>query len=175
MFQKRIILLFILLACNFNVIGQTPMTMHSPKKASLYSVAIPGLGQYYNKKYWKIPIIYIALAASLSAAKSNNSEYLHYKKAYEYRIDEDQYTIDPYVDIYSESNLITRKNYFRKYRDLSYIVSVGVYLMNILDASIDAHLFNFNVNENISLNIEPLPINMMDRNSLALSLKFNFD
>jgi hypothetical protein len=148
---------------------------HSPKKASLYSAMVPGAGQFYNKKLWKIPIIYAGIGTALYAAQWNQKEYLHYREAYEYRTDEDETTIDPYEDQFTESNLITIKNYRRKNRDLAYIITAGIYLLNIIDASVDAHLFKFNVNEDISLNIQPQFMQANYQNIPALSLKLNWN
>ena len=175
MFPKRITLLLILFACSFSIYAQIQVDNHSPKKASLYSAIIPGAGQFYNKKHWKIPIIYASIGTALSAAQWNQKEYLHYKEAYEYRTDEDEATIDPYEDQFTESNLITIKNYHLKNRDLAYILTAGIYLLNIIDASVDAHLLKFNVNEDISLNIQPQFMQANYQNIPALSLKLNWN
>ena len=151
------------------------MNNHSPKKASIYSAIIPGAGQFYNKKYWKIPIVYLGIGSAFYAAQWNRDEYEKFKKAYEYRTDEDETTIDPYVNQYTESNLITEKNSYRKNRDLAYIITAGIYLLNIIDASIDAHLFNFNVHDDISLKIQPQLMQSNHQNTLALSLKLNLN
>lgn len=175
MFPKRITLLFILFTCSFSIYAQIQVDDHSPKKASLYAAIIPGAGQFYNKKYWKIPLVYLSLGSALYVAKQNQNEYLHYRQAFEYRTDEDETTIDPYVDQYTESNLITEKNIRRKNRDLAYIIAAGIYLLNIIDASVDAHLFKFNVNDDISLNIQPQFMQENHQNTLALSLKLNWN
>ena len=151
------------------------MDEHSAKKASLYSAIIPGGGQFYNKTHWKIPLIYASIGTALYTAKWNQKEYLHYKEAYEYRTDTDESTIDIYENQYTESNLITIKNYYRNNRDLAYIITVGIYLLNIIDASVDAHLFKFNVNEDISLNIQPQLMQTSYQNTFALSLKLNWN
>ena len=155
--------------------AQIQVNDHTPKKASIYAAIIPGAGQFYNKKYWKIPIVYLSLGSALYVAKQNQNEYLHYRQAFEYRTDDDETTIDPYVDQYTESNLITEKNIRRENRDLAYIIAAGIYLLNIIDASVDAHLFKFNVNDDISLNIQPQLIQASHQNTLALSLKLNWN
>jgi len=175
MFPKRIALLFILFACSFSIYAQIQVNDHAPKKASIYAAIIPGAGQFYNKKYWKIPIVYLSLGSALYVAKQNQNEYLHYRQAFEYRTDDDETTIDPYVDQYTESNLITEKNIRRENRDLAYIIAAGIYLLNIIDASVDAHLFKFNVNDDISLNIQPQFMQASHQNTLALSLKLNWN
>lgn len=175
MFSKRIIALFILLSSFCTSFAQKQVKDHSPKKASLYSALLPGAGQFYNKKHWKIPVIYAGIGTALYLAKTNKDEYEHFTQALEYRTDDDESTVDPYVGRYSESNLITIKNYHRKNSDLGYIVAAGIYLLNIIDASVDAHLFNFNINDDLSLDIQPQLMNVHNTNIPALSLKLNLN
>ena len=174
MLSKKLILLLIVLGITINSKAQVFEQTKSPTKASIYSALLPGAGQVYNKKYWKVPVVYASLGTALYIANWNKKEYLHYRKAFEYRTDSDDSTLDPYVDIYTESNLITIKNYHRKNRDLAYIITVGIYLFNIIDASVDAHLFNFNVNDNLGLRLEPMLTRCQNKNVLALSLTLNF-
>ncbi len=175
MFPRKLVLFFILIVCNVNLFAQVQTQEHSPKKASLYSAILPGSGQYYNEKYWKIPVIYVGLAAALYSANQNQSKYTDYHQAYEFRTDENPNTIDAYVNQYTDANLLTLKNNHRNNRDLAYILSVGIYLLNIIDASVDAHLFKFNVNDDISLNIQPQIMQGAQENTLALSLKLNWN
>ena len=175
MFSKRITLLHILFCLYLSVLGQEKIEIHSAKKASIYSAILPGSGQVYNKKYWKTPIRYLGIGTALYAAKWNQNEYLHYRKAFEYRTDNNDNTIDEYEDRYTETNLITIKNYYRKNRDLSYIVAAGIYLLNIIDASVDAHLFNFQINDDLSFNIQPQLMGIHNQNALAISLKLNWN
>lgn len=173
MLPKKITLLNILFCLCFCVLGQDNTEVHSAKKASIFSAIIPGSGQVYNKKYWKVPVVYVSLGTALYIANWNKQEYLHYRKAFEYRTDSEESTLDPYVDIYTESNLITIKNYHRKNRDLAYIITVGIYLFNIIDASVDAHLFNFNVSDNISLRVQPKISRFHNDNMYAMSVTLN--
>ncbi len=129
--------------------------LHSPTKASIYSAILPGAGQAYNQKYWKIPIIYAGFAGLGYLAKINNDDYKIYKDAYRLRLDGDVNTVDGYVGVYSDQDLATLKNYYRRNRDLSLIGMSVLYILNILDASVDAHLFFFNVNDDLSLHIQP--------------------
>ncbi len=175
MLPKRITLLNILFCLYFCALGQNNVEIHSAKRASIYSAVFPGLGQVYNKKYWKAPIVYLSIGASLYAANWNQNEYLHYRKAFEYRTDNDESTIDDYEDRYTETNLITIKNYYRKNRDLSYIIAAGVYMLNIIDASVDAHLFNFHINDDLSLDLQPQFMDIQNHNIPALSLKLNWN
>ena len=177
MFTKRITLTLLLFAYSLFVDAQTMLQEndHSAKKASIYSAIIPGYGQYYNKKYWKIPIIYTSIGTAFYIAKWNQNKYLIYKEAFQYRTDQDETTIDEFESIYSEANLITIKNYHRKNRDLAYIISAGFYLLNIIDASVDAHLFNFTINEDVTLNITPSMVHSSINFQPALSLTLNLD
>jgi len=174
MLSKRLIfLLTIVLLCS-SLSAQSIIKEHSAKKASIYSAIVPGMGQFYNKKYWKIPLIYAALGSAFYAAQWNRSEYEHYLLAYRYRTDENESTVDPYVNRYTESNLITIKDYYRKNKDLAYIISAGLYLINILDASVDAHLFDFEVSDDISLVVQPEMINNNYQAILGISLTLNW-
>ena len=136
---------------------QADSSFHSPKKASIYSAVLPGLGQAYNKKYWKIPIVYAGLGACIYFFKSNNDEYQKTRKALIARLDTDSTTIDnTFTDPrYTDALLQDRKNYYRKNRDLSAIIGLLVYVANIIDADVDAHMMNFNVDDNLSLRVSP--------------------
>ena len=135
--------------------------IHSAKKAALLSIAFPGAGQIYNKKYWKLPIIYAGAAGLIYSLQFNQSRYVKYRNAYKYRIDNDATTVDGYVGIYSDDNLNTLQKYYHRYRDLTIIGFAALYALNIIDASVDAHLFTFNVSDDLSLNIQPTLINTL--------------
>lgn len=127
---------------------------HSPKKAALFSAVLPGLGQAYNKKYWKIPIIYAGVATTLYFANKNHQEFKTFKSAYLSRVDDDPSTIDD-LPLYSDANLLTLTEYYRRNRDLFVIGTVVVYALNVIDAAVDAHLFYFDVSDDLSLNVLP--------------------
>lgn len=128
---------------------------HSSKKALIYSTILPGLGQAYNHKYWKMPIIYGAGYLLVSSAFQNGSSYQKYLKAYRQRTDGDSTTIDPYVNLYSTDNLILIKNAYRRNRDLSIIGCVALYALNMIDAYVDAELFEFDVSDDLRASIRP--------------------
>ncbi len=129
---------------------------HSPGRAVIYSAVLPGLGQAYNKKYWKIPIVYAGLGISLYAAKFNNDRYQQYREALVIRNDTNSIIVDDFIDIYSNEDLIVLKDAYRRNRDLSWIIASAVYLLNIMDAYVDAHLFYFDVSDDLGLKISPL-------------------
>ena len=119
------------------------------------SAILPGAGQVYNKKWWKVPIIYGGFAGLGYAIIFNQGEYDLYRNAYLKRLDDNSSTVDEFDGVYSDANLIELQDYYRKNRDLSIIGGVLLYVMNIIDANVDAHLFNFDVSEDLSLNIAP--------------------
>lgn len=137
----------------------------SPKKAALYSAILPGAGQIYTKKYWKVPIVYGGLITSVYFIDENNKQYKNYKEAalLSYETGEDQLG-------YTYSELKTLKEHYRRNRDVSYFSFIGVYILNIVDASVNAHLFSFDVSDDISMNIQPY--STLSNTGLALSLNF---
>lgn len=128
---------------------------HSPKKATIYSAILPGLGQAYNRKYWKIPVIYGLGGLLTYFVVDNNRQYVNYKNAFKVRLDDNPDTIDPYVNVYSDDDLRVLKNYYRRNRDLAYIGMGVTYVLNIIDAAVDAHLFFFDVSDDLTLRAEP--------------------
>jgi hypothetical protein len=126
---------------------------HSPKKAAYMSI-LPGLGQIYNRKYWKVPIIYAGLGTALYFAIDNNKSYVKYRDAYIGRIDEDT-SNNNILPEYSTEDLRELKNYHWKYRDMSILIIAAVWALNILDATVDAHLYSFDISDNLSMRIEP--------------------
>ncbi len=127
---------------------------HSPGKAAMLSATFPGLGQIYNKKIWKVPIVYAGLGAAVYAINFNNTEYQKFRKAYTYRVDGNPNTIDDFPE-YSGDVLKRAMDFYRRNLEISYIAAGIVYVLNILDATVDAHLFYFDVSEDLSLNIRP--------------------
>lgn len=131
-------------------------SLNRPKKAGYLSAALPGLGQIYNKRYWKLPIIYGAFGTVGYFIGWNNNKYQQYRNAYllkkSFPIDE---LDDPLAIEISEDNLKRGLDYYRRNRDLLMILLVGVYLIQVLDAHIDAHLMEFDISEDLSFRIEP--------------------
>lgn len=156
---RLFLFLFLFSALTGQLAAQAPQDslalLHSPRKATIYSAILPGAGQAYNKKYWKIPIIYAGFTALTYFVVTNNQDYIIYKNAYKFRLDGDESTTDDFVGIYTDEDLVTLKNYYRRNRDLSVIGISLLYVLNIIDASVDAHLFYFNVSDELSLNVTP--------------------
>lgn len=126
---------------------------HAPRSATLRSAILPGLGQAYNRKYWKIPIVYAGLGASAYFIVRNTQQYNDFQNALIARNDPDQN--DAYQGIYTEQQLSTLKSTYRRWRDLSYISFIAVYVLQVVDANVDAHLYDFDVSDDLSLRIEP--------------------
>lgn len=143
----------------------------APSKAAFYSAILPGLGQAYNKKYWKIPIVYGALGTGVYSYLSNNTKYHRYRDAYISRLS--GYSNDDLANL-DNDRLISGQKFYQKNRDLSLLITVGIYVLNIVDANIDAHLIQFNVNENLSLQPHLLEDDLSKSQNLGFALTFNF-
>lgn len=143
----------------------------SAKKASILSIILPGSGQIYNKKYWKVPIIYSSLATSIYFICENQKKLTNYENAY---IDRVNGRTDDYIDVYNNTQLISIIDYYERNRDISMMITAAIYLLNIVDASVDAHLFDFDVSEDLSIETKPEIINTPNGKTKALSIKMNF-
>ncbi len=142
-----------------------------PTKASFYSALLPGLGQAYNKKYWKLPIVYGAIGTSLYFYINNNKKYNNYRDAYKRRLqgfNDDEYQ---YLD---DSRLIQAQRFYQRNRDLSLLVTFAFYVLNIVDANIDAHLAQFNVNDKLSFQPEVYPNEINYKLNMGISLNYKF-
>ncbi len=164
------------------------LPVHSPKKASVYSAILPGLGQAYNKKYWKIPVIYGGFTAFGYFIGWNNKNYITARRAYSDLTDKDPNT-DSYMKlkqiIYYKLNsassranlkqgLISSQDYYRRNRDLLIIITAAFYGLNIIDASVDAHFFNFDISDDLTLNLEPSVQKEKNQNIFCLNCTINF-
>ncbi len=157
-----------------------------PKKAAMLSAAFPGLGQIYNGKWWKVPILYAGVAATIYGISWNNGYYTKYKSGYYDWIDSDPYS-QSYLEVlppnsnienidasWFESQLEAKKDSYRRDRDLMIIVAVGVYMINIIDANVDAHLSDFDVTPDLSMRVSPSLIYSQGQASLGLACCFKF-
>ena len=126
-----------------------------PKKAILYSAILPGLGQVYNRQYWKVPIIYAGMAAAFIAYDFNNSRYQQYKKAYIARIDNNPSTTDEFVGLYTDANLKTLQDSYKRFADMTILFTAVGFAIQSLDALTAAHLKNFDVSKDISFRFSP--------------------
>lgn len=133
---------------------------HSAKKATLYSALLPGLGQAYNKKYWKIPIIYAGFGTLIYFINFNGTEYRDFREAYNIVAtgDSANFENNKYVVKYNANltQLEEGRNYYRRNLELNYILTGLLYILNIIDASVDANLYNFDVGEDLSIRFDPI-------------------
>lgn len=151
----------------------------SPAKAAFYSAILPGLGQAYNKSYWKIPIVYGALGTGIYFYQRNDKQYKRYRDAYKRRLDgftDDEFYGDradgrPRL---SDEGLRSAQKFYQRNKEISLLVTVGLYALNIIEANVDAHLKQFNIDENLS--VEPhLDIDPLDNRAFyGASLTFKF-
>ena len=166
--------IFILLFTTNNIYAQNissdyklrNMEKHkSPKKAAILSI-IPGAGQFYTEKYWKIPIIYSALITSAYYINDNNDQYKMYKNTYLNRMNGQDDDID-----YTNNELIILKDHYKRNREISVMLFSLTYLLNIIDASVNAHLFEYEVNENLSIQIRPVKMIDSYHTGIALNIR----
>jgi hypothetical protein len=141
-----------------------------PKRAAFYSALIPGLGQVYNKQYWKLGIVGAGLGAAGYFIYTNNAQYKKFREAYIMRIDNNPNTVDEYVNLYQTNDLNTLQNTYRQYLEYSVVFTTVGYALNILDAYVAANLRTFDINDDISLHTKPTFENQ--QLGLALVLKF---
>lgn len=127
-----------------------------PSKAALFSAILPGAGQAYNEKYWKIPVVYFVTGSLVYWADYNNKQYKRYLTAYVALNDDDETTVDEFGGAVSSENLLYYKNSFRRSRDISFLLIGAAYLLNIVDASVDAHFSDYDVGEDLSMHIRPV-------------------
>jgi len=134
---------------------------------------LPGLGQAYNKKYWKIPIVYGALGAGIYFYTTNNKNYNRTRDAYKRRIA--GFTDDEFQGRLTTDGLLERQRTFRRNQELSLLVTIAFYALNIIDANVDAHLLQFNVDEDLSFKPH-YQINEIDKTgNFGLSLNLKLD
>lgn len=136
------------------------------------SAIVPGLGQAYNKKYWKIPIIYAALGGLGYWGINNHVQYKHYSDNLKAEYDDDPSTFNSTP--YSSNQLIILKNDHKKFRDIAILAGAVVYALNIIDANVDAHLKTFDVSDDLSMKIKPYyHLNYDNTLQTGLTLKLN--
>lgn len=164
-------------------VTRPPIDPLTPSRAAFYSAILPGLGQAYNKKYWKIPIVYAALGTGLYFYIDNNNEYKRYRDAFKSRLagfDTDEFwgtdvngnpLTSPSI---SNDALIRAQKTLDRNREISLLVTIGIYALNIIDANVDAHLLQYNIDENLALKPH-FNMNELDAStSLGLTLDFKF-
>ena len=163
-----------------------------PKRALWLALVLPGAGQIYNRKYWKLPIIYGGFIGCINALTWNNMMYKDYSQAYLDLMDNDPGTAsyNKFLHLGVEINSTNeerykeifknRKDKYRRWRDLSIFVMIGVYALSVIDAYVDAELSAFDISKDLSLKVEPTVIpnhgggNPLQAQSLGVNCKLNF-
>lgn len=159
--------IFILLFWNISIaLPAQEKETKKPAKAGIYSAIIPGGGQVYTKKYWKVPIIYAGLITSGYFLQDNSIEYKKYKAA---AILSDQTTENQLG--YTYPQLITLTDHYRRNREVAMLFLIGTYILNIVDASVSAHLFDYDISDDLSLYIQP--VYLSHAKTTGISLHFN--
>jgi hypothetical protein len=150
--------------------------MLSPAKAAFYSAVLPGLGQAYNKKYWKIPIVYGALGSGIYFYQSNNTNFNRARTAFKLRINEKPDEFDGLNGniFLSKDALISAQKSYKKDRDLSLLVTIGLYVLQIVEASVNAHLLQHNVDSNLSVTPSIIRNDLNNKAIVGTSVNFNF-
>lgn len=199
-------MVFVILACSNKQVGaQDTLSVYKPEskvfapdpvRATMLAVSLPGLGQIYNRKYWKVPIVYAgfgAVAYSIGFFSSCHNQYLVAYQDLTDDVRETQSYVDiiptdpsyydrmqypnsynPSIEAQYKDALLKKVDYFKKYRDFSYI-GIGLwYLLTILDAHVDACLFNYDISDNLGVEIVPLASTTSYQLQSGVSLKFTF-
>lgn len=139
-------------ADGFDIPDSTYRALHKPNKATFMSSLVPGLGQYYNQKYWKIPIIYGGFTGLIYYASYNNYVYKKYRREYKWATDDDERTVSQYP----AANTERLKDTWRRYRDICFIGIGALYLLQVIDANVDAHFFDFTIDKDLSIKADPM-------------------
>ena len=196
--QRHSILIFFLISCigfsqtetdstkteistNLVVIDSVvkkPIDALSPSKAAFYSAVLPGLGQAYNKKYWKIPIVYAAIGTGVYFYIQNDKDYDRYRDAYKMRLagftDDEFYGPTPGSPRVTSDGLIRAQQTLKRNKELSLLVTIGFYALNIIDANVDAHLLQYYVDENLAVRPHFQYNEWENSSDLGLTLNFKF-
>ncbi len=148
----------------------------NPKRAALLSLAVPGLGQAYNKKIWKVPIVYAALGTAGYFFVSNRLEYAKLKAAYAQDSENTTGEFSEYYDLgYTLTDIQSAAEQYQTWSEYSGVAIFAVYALQVIDATVDAHLFYFDVDDDLSLNIQPkLQLSPSGGLSQGVSLSLTF-
>lgn len=155
---------------------QDPYDPLAPSRAAFYSAVVPGLGQAYNKKYWKIPLIYAGMAAGVYFYIQSDNDYDRFRNAFKRRLagfTDDEFFGDGAEPVISNDRLIDAQRSAQRNKDVSIVVTIAFYLVNIIDANVDAHLRQYNVSDDLSIqpNIQMDPIQTQPNYGLSLTFR----
>jgi len=144
----------------------------NPNRAAAMSLLLPGSGQVYNKKVWKLPFVYGALGGLGYMIYFNNEQYDTFDRAYRLVIDDDPMTLNPFPRL-SETAILTLRERYNKRRQQGYIFFVLAWALNSVDAYVDAHLASFDVSEDISMQLHPVGLRLGNSSAYGLSFRFS--
>ena len=128
---------------------------HSPKKATWMSAALPSLGQFYNRRYWKPPIIYVGLGVAIYFLVDNQLKFITARNSYRARVGIPGFTVNSKYTSYDAEQIQSDRDYYRTNRDYCIIAVAAVYALNVIDAAVDAHLRTFDVGDDLSMKVKP--------------------
>ncbi|RYD52110.1 MAG: hypothetical protein EOP52_08000 [Sphingobacteriales bacterium] len=134
--------------------ARTVLNQHTPKRAALYSALLPGAGQYYNRQYWKIPIIYAGMGTSFYFLISNTNDYRKYRTAYLASLDP-LGSDNPLTRTYTSAQLKTLQDAYRQNLDMTVLFTTLGFTLQVMDALVFAHLKNFDVSRDLSIRVRP--------------------
>jgi hypothetical protein len=141
-----------------------------PKKATLLSAMLPGAGQVYNDKSWKVPILYAGILTDLYFVNYNNRRYVSFRDAL-FALDKGEPNQFPSLN---RAALVRNVDYWRQNRDLTVLLLLGIYALNLVDANVDAHLSGFDISEDLALQVAPQLGTVSASNSMGVSLTLRF-
>ncbi|MBZ9630465.1 DUF5683 domain-containing protein [Salegentibacter sp. LM13S] len=148
-----------------------PYNALAPAKAAFYSAVLPGLGQAYNGRYWKIPLVYAGIGTGVYFYINNNKQWNRYRDAYKDRLAGRK---DEFGDRITTDALIRAQEFYRRNKEISILVTAGFYVLNIIDANVDAHLQQFNVSEDLTVKPNMDFNNFTGKSQYGLSLNYRF-
>ncbi len=148
----------------------------SPSRAAFYSAVLPGLGQLYNKKFWKAPIVWAAVGTGVYFYVDNDKEFKRYRTAFKLRRagQRDEFVREDGTILVSEDGLVRAQEVLKKNRDLSLFITIGLYALNILEANVDAHLPDKALDKNLSFRPSLFTESYTNRPMMGFTLNFNF-